>query len=118
MSKKSILWIVGLIICSAIVITNVNKFIENDKANDASQDAVIFTATVLENNKTSLLVEPNQGEDELKSSDKIIVRVPQDGAVLKDLSEFKQNSSVKITYNGTIMESYPAQINAYNVEFN
>ncbi|MFA9424346.1 MAG: DUF3221 domain-containing protein [Sedimentibacter sp.] len=118
MSKKSILFMIGLVLCSAIVIFNVHRLIENDKANDGSLDAVSFSATVLENNKTSLLVEPDQGEDELKSSDKIIVRVPQDGAVLKDLSEFKQNSSVKITYDGSIMESYPAQINAFNVEFN
>ena len=46
-----------------------------------------------------------------------VVRVPSDNAVLKDLSEFTEGSKVKIIYDGMIMESYPAQINAYSVEF-
>lgn len=115
MSKKSIIWIIALILCSAIVISIVNWVINNNRGNN-DIEAVSFTATVLETNKTTLLVEPDQGEDELRSSDKISVRVPQDGATLKDLSEFTKGSKVKITYDGTIMESYPAQINAFKVE--
>jgi len=117
MSKKSIIWIIVLILCSVVVLSIVNRVIENNAGNNYMEKKS-FTATVLENKGTSLLVEPDQGEDELSSSDKISVRVPQDGAVLKDLSEFTQNSKVKITYDGTIMESYPAQINAIEIEFN
>ncbi|NLJ57670.1 MAG: hypothetical protein GX339_02375 [Tissierellia bacterium] len=54
---------------------------------DANQ--VSFSATVLENNQTSILVEPFEGEDELRSSDKIVVRVPGASNQLEDLSEFR-----------------------------
>ena len=62
------------------------------------------------------MVNPEEGSTELNSSDKIVVRVPVDNATLKDLSEFTEGTKVKITYDGMIMESYPAQINAYDVE--
>lgn len=76
-----------------------------------------FEATVLENAENSIMVEPVEGENELSSSDKIVVRLPKDGAGLEDLSRFTVGSRVRITYDGTIMESYPAQINALKVEF-
>lgn len=110
MNKKLIICIlillVGVIIVLSFVKLAINKAV----------DKVTFNATVLENQGTSLLVEPFESESELNSSDKIVVRVPEEGATLKDLSEFEEGSKVKITYDGTIMESYPAQINAYNVE--
>lgn len=34
----------------------------------------------------------------------------EDDVVLENLSQFTVGKKVKITYNGTIMESYPAQI--------
>ena len=116
MSKKSIIWIIVLILGAAVALSIINGFIKKDTGIDYTVDPVTFYATVLENQKTSLLVEPEEGEDELRSSDKIVVRVVKDGAVLTDLSEFKEGSKVKITYDGTIMESYPAQINAFKVE--
>ena len=113
MNRKLIFSIV-LIVLTIIIVAVVNKFIIN---NDGSIEEVSFNATVLENNGNSILVKPEEGSPELNSSDKIVVRVPVDNAVLKELSEFTEGSKVKITYNGMIMESYPAQINAYNVEF-
>lgn len=112
MSKKTAVWIIVvlLIALTAIMVTKLTI------GNNTEEELRSFTATVLENNSTSLLVQPDEGEDELKSSDKIVVRVPKDNAVLEDLSGFSAGSKVKITYDGAIMESYPAQINAYNVE--
>lgn len=85
--------------------------------NEENTEKISFNATVLENNGNSILVKPEEGSSELNSSDKIFVRVRVDNAVLKELSEFTEGSKVKITYDGMIMESYPAQINAYKVEF-
>lgn len=110
MNKKLIYFIV-LLVLAVIIIALVNRFVLNDNI-----EKVTFNAVVIENNSTSLLVNPVEGSSELNSSDKIVVRVPVNNAILKDLSEFTVGIVVKITYDGMIMESYPAQINAYNVE--
>ncbi len=109
--NRKIMWIILLMaVCFATIL------VINLKGKNDINDVASFSATVLENNKVSILVEPFEGEDELKSSDKIVVRVAENSATLKDLSEFTPGTKVTITYNGIIMESYPAQINAYNVE--
>ena len=66
-----------------------------------------FVATVLEINGSSVLVRPVEGEDELRSSDKISFSI-------KDFENIgaEVGSVVEVTYSGGIMESYPAQINA------
>ncbi|MDF2949400.1 MAG: hypothetical protein K0R07_1432 [Sedimentibacter sp.] len=112
MDKKSIILIV-IILVLAFAVTLVAKLIIS---NDIEKNQATLTATVLENSGTSIMVKPDEGEDELKSSDKIVVRVPKDSAVMEDLSQFTVGSKVKITYNGEIMESYPAQINASKIE--
>lgn len=113
MDKRSILWIILVLIAAILLITFVKNIIGNREGNI---DKVSFNAIVIENMGNSILVNPVEGSQELQSSDKIVVRVPVDNATLKDLSEFKVGSKVKITYDGMIMESYPAQINAYDVE--
>ncbi|MDD2396812.1 MAG: DUF3221 domain-containing protein [Tissierellia bacterium] len=109
--NKKLIFLVMVIIIGAIIFTVVNQL-----NNDENIETVSFNAIVIENNETSILVNPEEGSSELNSSDKIVVRVPVDNATLKDLSEFTEGAKVKITYNGMIMESYPAQINAYDVE--
>jgi hypothetical protein len=112
MNKKILFWVI-LFILGVIIIAAVYRLITKQE----DIEKVTFNAVVIENNGTSLLVNPAEGSSELNSSDKIVVRVPSDNAVLKDLSEFTEGSKVKIIYDGMIMESYPAQINAYSVEF-
>ena len=113
MNKRFISLIV-LLILAIVIVAVINHFILN---NGETINKVSFNATVLENYGNSILVNPLEGSPELSTSDKIGVRGPVDNAALKDLSEFTVGSKVKITYDGMIMESYPAQINAYNVEF-
>lgn len=66
-----------------------------------------FNATILELSDTTALVEPLENEDERLSSDKISFG-------LSGLDKIGANvgSVVEVTYNGGIMESYPAQIKA------
>lgn len=110
MNRKYVFLIV-LLIFAFIIISLVNKIITDNDVEEVS-----FNAAVLENNNNFLLVEPEEGSSELNSSNKIVVRVQGENNTLKDLSEFTEGSIVKITYDGMIMESYPAQINAYDVE--
>ena len=66
-----------------------------------------FTATVIQINGSYVLVEPIEGEDELRSSDRITFNIDDLGDIGAELG-----SVVEISYTGVIMESYPAQINA------
>ena len=70
-----------------------------------------FVATILELDSNSALVQPVEGEDELRSADKIHLGI----ADLEDIGA-QIGSDVEIYYNGGIMESYPAQIRAVKWE--
>ncbi|NLT95390.1 MAG: DUF3221 domain-containing protein [Clostridia bacterium] len=74
-----------------------------------------FTATVLEINDASLLVEPAEGSGELKSADRIIVSV-KDAKIIDaqgneiTIDDLETGKQVEIYYTGGIAESYPAKI--------
>ena len=70
-----------------------------------------FVATILELDSSSALVQPVEGEDELRSADKIRLGI----ADLGDIGA-QVGSDVEIYYTGGIMESYPAQIHAVKWE--
>lgn len=67
----------------------------------------IFTATILELNGTTAIVEPVDGQLELSSSDRFSIGI----SALENIGA-EVGSVVDITYKGGIMESYPAQVNA------
>jgi uncharacterized lipoprotein NlpE involved in copper resistance len=85
------------------------------------EEGVSFIATVLENNQSSLLVEPAEGSVELSSADRIVVHVsdsvvvdPQGNEV--NINVVEAGSQVEIYYDGSIAESYPAQIWSFRVK--
>ena len=80
-----------------------------DKPTDQHQ----FDATILEIHDNYFLVEPGAGMDELKSADKIEVSTQNaDKSV-----EWKVGDLVLITYDGVILETYPARLNqVYKIE--
>lgn len=67
----------------------------------------VVRATVIEINGTSVLLEPLEGEWERMSGDRIRINV----ADLEDIGA-EVGSVVEVTYKGTIMETYPAKVNA------
>lgn len=67
-----------------------------------------FNATVLRVYENSVLVEPFEGTDERKSADKITVST--NVISTNPVPELKEGIQIRIVYNGTIFESYPAQI--------
>ena len=67
-----------------------------------------FNATVLEVYKNSVLVEPFEGSNELKSADKITVST--NVVSTHPVPELKNGMQIRIVYNGTIEETYPANI--------
>ena len=79
--------------------------------NEQSKDEHYFYGKVIESNASYIIVEPNEDEEERKSADKISIGLGQYNDEL-----YMVGTNVKITYDGTIMESYPAQVNAKKIE--
>jgi hypothetical protein len=84
-------------------------------------EGVSFVATVLENNQSSLLVEPVEGSIELSSSDRIVAHVSD--AIITDakgnkvdITAVEIGSQIKIHFDGSIAASYPAQIWSFRVQ--
>jgi len=73
-----------------------------------------FVGTIIEANKSYIIVEPEQGTTERKSSDKISVGINRPTNGINDF--YIVGNKVKIMYNGNIMESYPAKIIATKIE--
>ena len=80
-------------------------------ANEEQEVVHKFVATILELDSAAALVQPVEGEDELRSADKIYLGI----ADLGDIGA-QVGSDVEIYYTGGIMESYPAQIHAVKWE--
>lgn len=70
-----------------------------------------FYGKVIESNAKYIIVEPNENEEIRRSSDKISIGLGENNDAL-----YVVESNVKITYDGTIMETYPAKVNATKIE--
>ena len=70
-----------------------------------------FFGKVIESTSKYIIVEPNENEGIRKSADKISIGLGENNDALYEIG-----TNVKITYDGTVMESYPAQINPTKIE--
>ena len=70
-----------------------------------------FYGKIIEATNKYIIVEPNKEEEVRKSSDKISIGLEENSDVV-----YIVGTNVKITYDGTIMESYPAQVNGAKIE--
>lgn len=92
---------------------------EADKASDnnnSEYEIVTFEAEILEVGD-SLLVTPEEGSDAYGSSDKITFSLSEVTIIGEDGKEITKEELlvgdlIRVTYNGVILESYPAQISA------
>ena len=78
----------------------------NNEQNEKS-----FFGKVIEADASYIIVEPNEDEEERKSADKISIGLEKNSDTL-----YMFGTNVKITYDGTIMDSYPAQVKATKIE--
>ena len=95
--------------------TAVEKILNIELADETSNSAteqVYFEATVLEVKEHTLLVEPLEGEEERKSSDRISVETDSisEADSLTALGKLREGDVIEIGYDGMIKESYPAQL--------
>lgn len=86
----------------------------NTGNNDIEEGQYEFVATIIEASENYIIVEPEKDSRERKSSDKISMSITRPTSGVNDF--YVVGNKVKITYNGNIMESYPAQINAIKIE--
>lgn len=91
---------------------DLNRFLKI--VDDYNEEQYQFVGTIIEANDNSIIVEPEEGSNERKSSDKISMKITRPTNGINDF--YVVGNKVKITYNGNIMESYPAQISATNIE--
>lgn len=68
-----------------------------------------FSGIVDEVYEQSILVRVNEGEDEINSSD--LMSVSLDVTLKDSMIYFEIGDEVRVYYDGSIAESYPAQIN-------
>lgn len=109
---------VAVLLCAVMLIPGCKKAGENGDIQQEDpekpqkiENTSVFYATVQEISGSSVLVVPLAGEDELRSSDQITFSTKN----LEDIG-ICVGDIVKITYDGQIMESYPAQIKAISWE--
>lgn len=104
----------GLLIGIFIIIGSIFSYrTKSLTMNDVFQHKPRFSGTVMEiNNDTSILVKANEDEPIIKSSDLILVSL---NVKMTDVSvngwDFEIGDEVIVYYDGTVSESYPAQIN-------
>lgn len=82
----------------------------NGSIDTVSHDEHSFYGIILEVSSSHIIVEPNENEEERKSSDKFSIELKNDNKT------YKVGTNVKITYVGGINESYPAQVGTTKIE--
>ncbi len=112
MIKKSMKLLLMLVIAGLLLIGCANDNGEDNGNRDANGNYEVqilqFVATVLEIDENSILVEPVEGEDILKSGDQVSVIT---GALdPEDVPAMEEGDTVRVFYTGGVMESYPLQL--------
>ena len=109
---------VNLTLCAQINYVDANaKTYENillcSYSNSAKivEDYPSFIGTVTQFNKTNMFVEPDEGEEERKSSDTFSISLGENNDMIYTVGQ-----KVKITYTGLIREIYPASIDVIKIE--
>lgn len=99
--------IIAILICGIMVLglTGCNNSTEKEL-----DDIRSFEGTIIECEQKSMIVSPNESEEEYKSSDKFRIEY------VNGFNSCHVGDKVKITYEGMINESYPAQIGTTNIE--
>lgn len=105
MNRKRALWIgVAVLFLSAVGLAYIFKPLTMDDIYDEPN----FGGTVISADDKAIMVAVNAEEDEFKSSDKISVSL---NVKLKDSStHFNVGDKVRVFYDGSIMETYPARV--------
>lgn len=109
--------IVVIIVCCVVYFCKKdNNKVENNVSTENNSQVeetknYTFTATVIGVEEKRLTVEARDGDDAAVSTGAMVVLLGED-----ENQEFKVGDVVKVTYNGQIMRSEPAQVFAISIE--
>lgn len=92
-------------------LNTINSVISNKMDNNQNKEEYSFYGKVIEASDSYIIVEPNEGEKIRKSADKISISLGKNNDAL-----YMVGTNLKVTYNGTIIETYPAQVEAIKIE--
>ena len=107
---KKLIILVSFLICAVFLVACEGK---TGKDHDLPEDMYQFEAKILEVHEGFFLVEPSADSQESKSSSQITVSRQNADPDL----EWKVGDTILITYDGQIMETYPAQLGqVYKIE--
>ncbi len=90
--------------------SNVTQY-PNSSINTSEENLSSFYGKVVESYQYYIIVEPNEGEEIRKSSDKISISLGKYNDAL-----YEVGTKVKVTYKGYVMETYPAQVDKVSIE--
>lgn len=99
--------IFNIIICALMILSLTGCKIKKTEDN---KDIHSFEGTIIECENASMIVRPKKNEDEYSSSNRFRVEY------VNDFNSCNVGTNVKITYDGFINESYPAQIGTTKIE--
>ena len=117
--RKTFIFLTTLCVLSMIGCNPYPPMSERNDAKDATEEKVVedmttltFDAEILSIEDFSYVVKPVEGSEELNSADMIVVSMQNtDRPINPGLGDI-----IRIVYDGTIEESYPAQIhNVYSI---
>lgn len=96
-----------MLICGSLILEITGC---NNSLRKGDNDIHTFEGTIIECEKKSMIVRPNENEEEHKSSDKFRIEY------VDGFNSCKAGNKVIITYKGMINESYPAQVGTTKIE--
>ncbi len=116
---KVLVGIIVLVIALCLIMYMFDKFITGAiadtngtiKNENNEQKEYSFLGKVIESGASYIIVEPNENEEIRKSADKIAIGLGKYNDAL-----YEVGTNVKITYDGDVMETYPAQIKTTKIE--
>ncbi len=114
--------VIGIVVAYKLIensVTNREDFkinVENISSNlvdteNIDEKEYSFFGKVIESNEKRIIVEPNENEEIRKSGDKVYIGLGEYNDAL-----YMVGTNVKITYEGTVMTTYPLQVKAISIE--
>lgn len=94
--------------------SNYISFIKEHKLIEFKKSKEIFDAKIIEVSEEAIIVKVLNSNNSFKANDKVIVKTTT--SINKNDVTYSVGNKVRITFNGNVLESNPAQIGAYSIE--
>ena len=90
------------------------RFIKEHKLIMFKESKEVFEAKIIEVNAETIMVKISKSSGSFKTNDRVIVKIPT--SINETNVTYAVGNKVRITFNGIVLTSNPAQIGAYTIE--